>query len=100
MDGQPFFVVNQVIDPGLIKVIEQEILPRLERDAPDQPSAAQLADDPLRHRFNLVFDREGYSPVFLARMKAQRVACLTYQKYPGEDWPVEKFHSQRVELVR
>jgi hypothetical protein len=29
MDGQPFFVVNQVVDPGLIQVIEQEIVPRL-----------------------------------------------------------------------
>jgi hypothetical protein len=28
MDGQPFFVVNQAVDPGLIQVIEQEMLPR------------------------------------------------------------------------
>ena len=32
MDGQPFFVVNRVVDPGMIKVIEQDILPRLECD--------------------------------------------------------------------
>ena len=29
MDGQPFFVVNQAVDPGLIQVIEQDIVPRL-----------------------------------------------------------------------
>jgi hypothetical protein len=28
MDGQPLFVVNQVVDPGLIQVIEHEIVPR------------------------------------------------------------------------
>ena len=99
LDGQPFFVVNQAVDPGLIQVIENEILPRLERDVPDQPNPVALADDPLRHRFTLVFDREGYSPAFLARMKAQRVACLTYHKYPGDDWPEEEFHPQPVELV-
>ena len=99
MDGQPFFVVNQAIDPGLIKVIEQEIVPRLDRDVPDQPSDEVLEADPLRHRFTLVFDREGYSPAFLARMKEQRIACLTYHKYPGDDWPGEEFHPQQVALA-
>ncbi len=28
-DGQPFFVVDQAVDPGLIQVIEGEILPSL-----------------------------------------------------------------------
>jgi hypothetical protein len=27
MDGQPFMVINQVVDPGLIRSIEEEILP-------------------------------------------------------------------------
>lgn len=30
MDGQPFMVINQVVGPRLIHVIEDEILPRLE----------------------------------------------------------------------
>jgi len=57
MDGQPFFVVNQSVDPGMIKVIEQDILPRLEQDVPNQPNQQQLQDDPYLHRFTLVFDR-------------------------------------------
>jgi hypothetical protein len=65
MDGQPFFVVNQVVDPGLIQVIEQDIVPRLEQQVPAQPDASTLQADPLAHRFTLVFDREGYSPDFL-----------------------------------
>ena len=98
MDGQPFFVIHQAVDPGMIKVIEQEILPRLEQDVPNQPSEAELAADLLRHRFTLVFDREGYSPVFLARMKARRIACITYHKYPGEEWSEEEFYPATVEM--
>jgi hypothetical protein len=91
MDGQPFFVVSQAVDPGLLQVLEQEIIPRLERDVPREHSLEELAADPLLHRFTLVFDREGYSPAFIARMKQKRIACLTYHKHPGEDWPLEKF---------
>jgi hypothetical protein len=34
----------------------------------------------------LVFDRESYSPGLMRRMKARRVACLTYHKYTCADW--------------
>jgi hypothetical protein len=99
MDGQPFFVVHQDVDPGLIKVLEAEILPRLERDIPRQPSAEELAADPLLHRFTVVFDREGYSPKLFDRMWQRRVACLTYRKRPGDDWPTEEFSEHEVRLV-
>ena len=26
-------------------------------------------------------------PDFFAKMKKKRIACLTYHKYPGQDWP-------------
>jgi hypothetical protein len=55
--------------------------------------------DPLLSRFSIVFDREGYSPKFFARMKEQRIAVLTYHKYPGEDWPAQEFRTQPVRLV-
>ena len=96
MDGQPFFVVNQAVDPGLIQVIEQEIVPRLDQHLPVPVDPELLDNDPLRHRFTLVFDREGYSPDFLQRMKAQRIACLTYHKFPGEDWPEQAFTPSQV----
>ena len=98
MDGQPFFVVNQVVDPGLIQVIEQQVLPRLEQRLPVQIQGEPTPDDALRHRFTLVFDREGYSPDFFRRMKDQRIACLTYHKFPGEPWPAEEFSTARVRL--
>lgn len=98
MDGQPFFVVSQAVDPGLLKVLEEAIVPRLEKDVPGQPSEEALAADPLRHRFTLVFDREGYSPAFIARMKQKRIACLTYHKHPGEDWPIDEFVLTKIRL--
>jgi hypothetical protein len=80
MDGQPFFVVNQVVDPGLIQVVEQEVVPQLEQRLPAPANGEPLNADPLQHRVTLVFDREGYSPDFLQRMKVQHIACLTYHK--------------------
>ncbi|TXL21241.1 hypothetical protein BMR06_01330, partial [Methylococcaceae bacterium HT5] len=91
MDGQPFMVINKAVDPGMIKVIENDILPQLEKRLPTFVNAEELKSDPLLHRFTLVCDRESYSPPFFKRMKAQRVACLTYHKYPGENWPEEEF---------
>lgn len=98
MDGQPFFAINKVVDPGLIKVIEEDIVPRLIREVPSQPSQAQLDADLLLHRFTLVFDREGYSPEFWSRLKQKRVACLSYHKFPGDDWALEEFAAQAVTL--
>jgi hypothetical protein len=99
MDGRPFFVVSQPVDPGLLQVLERDLIPRLEQDVPNQPSGEQLDADPLLHRFTVVFDREGYSPAFLAKMKNRRIACLTYRKYLGENWPQEEFFPTEVRLA-
>ena len=99
MDGQPVFVINKEIDPGLLKVLEDEIVPRLEHDIPAQPTKQELAADPSLHRFTLVFDREGYSPDFFNRMSSRSIACLTYHKNPGEDWPKEEFEELTVKLA-
>ena len=63
----------------------------------NQPT--NLKDDPSLHRFTVVFDREGYSPIFLAAMKKKRIACLTYHKHPGEDWPRQEFFATPVRLA-
>jgi hypothetical protein len=99
MDGKPFFVVSQAVDPGMLQVLEHEIVPRLEKDVPNQPSAEELDADPLLHRFTVVFDREGYSPSFFLKMKERRIACLTYHKYPGDDWPQDEFFPTKVRLA-
>jgi prepilin-type processing-associated H-X9-DG protein len=99
MDGQPFMVVNQVVDPGLIKTIENTLLPELKARLPPQVQPqTQAMNTPSPHRFTLVFDREGYSPDFLARMKAQQIAVLTYRKYRSDAWPETEFHAHTLSL--
>jgi hypothetical protein len=99
MDGRPFFLVSQPVDPGLIVVLRDTIVPRLIAEAAGQPTAAELAADPRRHRFTLIFDRQGYSPVFFAELWARRVAILSYHKFPGEDWAPEEFSPHTLTLV-
>jgi hypothetical protein len=98
MDGQPFLVINKEIDPGIISVLKNDILPRLVMDLPEQ---LMLFDenDPDAHRFMLVVDREVYSPSFMADLQEEGIACMTYNKYPGEDWPKEDFQKHIVTLA-
>jgi hypothetical protein len=97
--GQPFFVVERPIDHGLLEVLRNDVVPRLLRDVPRQPTPEELAADPHRHRFVMLFDREGYSPEFFREMwQTHRIACITYHKYPKESWPQEEFADTSVRL--
>lgn len=99
LDGLPFFKLNQAVDPGLIRALEEQIVPELEATVPGQPDQTRLDAEPLRMRFRLIFDREGYSPGFFKRMAAKRIACQTYHKHPGVDWLESEFTSRQVPLM-
>jgi hypothetical protein len=99
MDGRPFFVVSCPVDPGLLGVLRDQIVPRLKAEVPNQPTIEQLEAEPLLSRFTIVFDREGYSPNFFAQMKEERIAILTYHKFPGERWSEQEFREHKVSLV-
>lgn len=95
--GQPFFVVTTALTSGLLSMLRSEIIPRLLKDVPNQPSEKALKEDLYLHRFVLLFDREGYSPAFFEEMfQTHRIACITYNKYPGEDWPQDEFVEEEV----
>jgi hypothetical protein len=90
--GQPFFAVDRPIDHGLLEALRSDIVPRLLKDVPGQPTEEELAADRYRARFVILFDREGYSPEFFREMwQTHRIACITYHKYPRDDWPIEEF---------
>lgn len=90
--GQPFFSIERVVDHGLLEVLRNDIVPRLLTDVPGQPTDEQLEQNPYRSRFVIIFDREGYSPTFFRQMWQQhRIACITYHKFPQEDWPESWF---------
>ncbi len=94
--GRPFFRISSPLTKGLLNMLENEIVPRLVSDVPFQPTEKEMAANPLRHRFIIVFDREGYSPEFFKTLWTQRIACQTYRKFPGEKWPEKEFSSVKV----
>jgi hypothetical protein len=89
--GHPFFVVHKTISEGLIKVLEEDIIPRLDKDVPGQPTKEELAANPLLHRYMLVFDREGYSVDLFDELSRKRIAFCSYRKNVKEDWGEEEF---------
>jgi hypothetical protein len=99
--GKPFFRIERPIDHGMLEALKSDIIPQLLRDVPRQPSADELKTNPHLCRFLLIFDREGYSPVFFKEMwQTHRIACITYHKFPKEAWPVEEFLETQVTLPR
>jgi hypothetical protein len=97
--GQPFFAVERPIDHGLLEVLRSDIVPRLLRDIPGQPTAEELEANRYRARFVIVFDREGYSPQFFKEMwQTHRIACITYHKYPRDNWPTVEFEAWETTL--
>jgi len=97
--GQPFFSIEKVVDPGLLQVLRDDVVPRLLAEVPGQPTEAQLEANPSRSRFVLVFDREGYSRQFFADIWQQhRIGCISYHKFPGAAWPEEWFFEHQVQM--
>ena len=97
--GRPFFFVEKVSDPGLLNVLREDIVPRLLKDIPNQPSLEELKANPHLCRFVMVFDREGYSPEFFRDMwRDHRIGCITYHKHPRENWPGEWFVKHDVTM--
>jgi hypothetical protein len=89
--GAPFFVVHKTINEGMIKTLQDDIIPRLNRDVPFQPTEVELAADSSLHRYMVVFDREGYSIDLFEYLAEQRVAFATYRKNVKENWSEEEF---------
>jgi transposase len=97
--GQPFFSVERPVDHGLLEALRSDVVPRLLKEVPGQPTAEQLKADPYLSRFVIIFDREGYSPVFFREMWTEhRIACITYHKYPKENWPESEFSETQVTM--
>jgi hypothetical protein len=94
--GEPFFVVHKTINEGMIKVLQEDIIPRLNTDVPNQPTESELAASDNLYRYMLVFDREGYSIEFFEFLAEQRIAFCTYRKNVDEDWSEDEFTDYEV----
>ena len=101
LGGEPFCYFNQAVDHGLVQAMRGDVLPWLEANVSLSAEQQQrMAADPRVPRFTVIFDREGYSPDLFRELQPQRIAALTYHRYPdGEDWRAEEFQEQAVKLV-
>ena len=89
--GRPFFVVSKAVTEGLATTLLDEIVPDLLEQVPMQPSEAELAADPLLHRFVVIFDREGFSGPLLSKLWEHRIGAITYRKRVTDEWPQTDF---------
>ena len=94
--GRPFFVISKAVTDGLATTLLDEIVPELLASVPSQPSEAELAADPLRYRFVMVFDREGSTHSLFSRLWARRIAAISYRKAVKDLWPESEFDEIEV----
>ena len=94
--GRPFFVVSKVVTEGLADALLTDIVPELLLTVPQQPTAAELDNDPQLHRFVMVFDREGATHSLLSQLWQQRIGALTYRKNVRDVWAESEFIEQEV----
>jgi hypothetical protein len=96
--GRPFFVISKAVTEGLADSLVKDIVPDLLASVPRQPTADELDEDPLLHRFVIVFDREGATHSLLRALWKHRVGAVTYRKNVKDVWPESEFVEQEVPL--
>jgi hypothetical protein len=96
--GRPFFVVSKAVTNGLADSLLNDIVPDLLASVPGQPTAQALEQDPLLHRFVIVFDREGANHSLLCGLWKHRIGALTYRKNVKDVWPESEFFEQDVPM--
>ena len=100
--GRPFFVVERVVDAGLLEVLRTDIVPRLLRDVPAQPSEAGTARAPAPLSFHAGFRPGGLQSGVLRPDVAEAPDRLHHVPQtsrrtvaPGMVHPANLLHAQR-----
>lgn len=96
--GRPFFVISKAVTEGMADSIVKDIVPDLLASVPRQPTADELDEDPLLHRFVIVFDREGATHSLLSALWKHRIGAMTYRKSVKDVWPESEFAEQEVPI--
>jgi len=97
--GQPYFVVHKTENEGMIKPLTNDIIPELDANVPNQPSTEELEQNPLLHRYMIVFDREAYSVPFFIVLNKKRIAFCTYRKYVKDKWDISEFKEYKAKDI-
>jgi hypothetical protein len=96
--GRPFFVVSKAVTSGLSDTLLHDIMPKLLASVPNQPTEEQLFNNPMLHRFVMVFDREGSTGSMAEKLWEDRVAMISYRKNVKDRWPELEFIATDVAM--
>lgn len=96
--GLPLFYISGEVNEKLIQMMSEQIIPKLLKDIEPRYSKAELEQDVDLPVLTVVFDREGYSPIFFKNLwDEHRVAVLTYKKNVKDKWDESQFISYTIE---
>lgn len=99
-EGRPFFVLTAVDTEGLLAHLRKDLVPRLKADIPGQPGEEALAENPDLHAFDIIVDREGFSPDAMTQIFSEhRAALTTYRRHPYKPWDPSEFSPVVVPLA-
>ena len=94
--GMPLLCINKMLDEGLIRMLEVDMIPALEAMEVLTPDAPDLiADRNARPVLTLVFDREGWSPDLFERLARRGIAVITWHKGFEAD-PTRKYRFRKL----
>ena len=85
-NAEPLMFVTAPANEGLLKMMDEELLPEIRK----------LAGD--KRRMTLIFDREGWSPKRFKKWHKAHFDVITYRKGKYRDWPRRCFEKVKVEV--
>lgn len=98
-EGMPYLYVTGEVNEKLQEMLETKIVPLLKEELAQKVDQATLEADEDLPRFTIVFDREGYSPVFFKKLwNVCRVAVITYRKNVTDLWDENDFETKKIEI--
>lgn len=98
-EGLPYLYVTGEVNEKLQEMLETKIVPLLKEELAQKVDQVALEADESLPRFTIVFDREGYSPVFFKKLwDTYRVAVITYRKNVTDLWDENDFETKEIEI--
>ena len=96
--GMPVMMVMGELTEKLQTVIEEQIIPALQKTKLLAADGPMVANQPV---CTFVFDREAYEPAFFKRLwEKYKIAIITYRKNVKDKWSDESFESIDVKVMQ
>jgi hypothetical protein len=97
-ESLPYFYVTGDVNEKLLEMLSSKIIPTILNDIKPRYTESELSSDPDLPLFTVVFDREGYSPIFFKELwQKYRIAVLTYRKNVNDQWAESEFIEYTIE---